>query len=341
MDLENIILDVSNSPKGYLIKNKQFINYLTKSINIIYGVRGKELIYPAPQPVSIETKDFSKLKQYKYYTSLKLDGIRFLLYFLKDRNNKNQAIIINRALNFYIIELNAEDTIYNGTLLDGELIYNKSSQIWEFMVHDALMLCGNRINKFQHSLRLGDTKYCLDSFVNYTNNSAFNLKVKEFYSFDQFDYFIDEIYNKSDNNDGLIFMPENLPVISGTQYSMLKWKPHDKHTFDFLIKECDEGMEAYVFYMGNMNIFAKIYKNTEEGLKFINLASGLNNYKNDCIVECYFNREKSNFTPFLVRTDKTHPNSLRTIERTLFNITEDIQIDDFKKIVEELNKNNE
>ena len=39
------------------------------------------------------------------------------------------------------------------------------------------------------------------------------------------------------NNDGIIFMPENLPVISGTQYSMLKWKPDDKHTFDFLVKE--------------------------------------------------------------------------------------------------------
>lgn len=341
MDFESIILDVENSPKGILIKNKQFITYLTKSINLIYGVRGRDYVYPAPQPVSIEKKDFNKLEQYLYYTSLKLDGVRFLLYLIKDKNDKNQAILVNRALNFYIISLETDDIVYNGTLLDGELIFNKTSKTWEFSVHDALMLCGNKINKLQHSIRLSDTKYCLESFITYNNSSTFDIKVKEFYPFSEFNYFINEIYNKSENNDGIIFMPENLPVISGTQYSMLKWKPHDKHTFDFLIKENNNGMEAHVFHMGNISLFANIHKNTVDGDNFINLSKNLKNYKNECIIECYFNKDKNNFIPFLVRTDKTHPNSLRTIERTLFNITENIQAVDFKEILEKLNKEQE
>ena len=77
MEFEKIIPECEHSPVGAVIKNKQFINYLTKSINYIYGVKGTELTFPGPQPVSIERKDFTKLHQYIYFTSVKLDGVRF------------------------------------------------------------------------------------------------------------------------------------------------------------------------------------------------------------------------------------------------------------------------
>ena len=326
MDLENIILNGKNSLMGTPIKNKQFINYLTKSINFNYLVKGQDLIFPAPQPVSIEKKDFIKLKQYKYYTSLKFDGVRFLMYFIKDKNDKNQCIIVNRALNFYSISIEAEDTLYNGTILDGEIIYDLDNKRWNFIVHDAIILCGNKINKLKHSMRLSDTKCCIQSFVSYNNTSTLNIIIKEFYPFEEFKDFIENIYNKSDNNDGIIFMPENLPVISGTQYSMLKWKPKNKNTFDFLVKESEIGLQAFVFNNGNLTIFANIYEKTKEGKEFIEKVKQLDNYKNECIVECIF--VNNNFSSILVRTDKTYPNSLRTVERTLFNINENIIIQD-------------
>ena len=335
MEFESIIFNVDNSPCGTPIKNKQFINYLIKSINLNYQVKGNDLQFPAPQPVSIEKKDFVKLENYKYNISLKLDGVRFLLYFIKDRNGVNQCILINRALNFYNIHITAEQNIFNGTLLDGEVIFNNDSKVWDFMIHDALILCGNKINKLSHSTRLNDTRCCIESFIIKNDNTSpntLNLLVKDFYQFEEFETFINEVYNKSNNNDGIIFMPENLPVISGTQYSMLKWKPENKHTFDFLVKECDCGLEAFVFHMGNIKTFAKIHANTEQGKKFIDDSKALYGYKNECIVECSFNSEISNFQPILIRTDKTHPNSMRTIERTLFNINENIQIEDFMNI---------
>jgi hypothetical protein len=332
MDLESIISNVNNSPMGIPVKNKQFVKYLTKIINLNYNVKGHELTFPAPQPVSIEKKDFAKLKQYKYFTSLKLDGVRFLMYFIKDKNYKNQCIVVNRALNFYNISIYAEDTLYNGTLLDGEIIYDSKNNKWDFVVHDGLVLCGNKINKLSHSTRLNDTKICLESFVSFNDSSTLNITVKQFYEFENFKDFIDNVYNKSDNNDGIIFMPENLPVISGTQYSMLKWKPQNKHTFDFMLKESDVGFEAYVFHLGNLNKFANIHENTDHGKEFIKKSKELDDYKNECIVECTFDKDKNNFSPILVRTDKTHPNSLRTIERTLFNINENIQIEDFINI---------
>ena len=343
MEFENIIFNANNSPKGSIIKNKPFITYLIKVININYNVKGNDLQFPAPQPVSIEKKDFVKLEKYKYYTSLKLDGVRFILYFIKDRNGVNQSILINRALNFYNINITAEQNIFNGTLLDGEVIFNNKTKRWDFVIHDALVLCGNKINKLTHSVRLNDTRYCIESFIVKEDKSSPNtldLKVKDFYPFEEFNKFIVDVYNKSNNNDGIIFMPENLPVISGTQYSMLKWKPESKHTFDFLVKEYSSDMEAYVFNMGNLKIFAKIHGNTEHGEKFIKDTKKLNGYKNECIVECSFSNETQNFIPILIRTDKTHPNSMRTIERTLFNINENIKISDFMEIQQE-NKSEE
>ena len=339
MNLQNIILNVNNSPMGAPIENKLFINYLIKKINFNYGVKGNDVIFPAPQPVSIEKKDFNKLKQYKYHVSLKLDGVRFLIYFTRDKNNKNQCIIINRALNFYNISIDAEDTLFNDTLLDGEIIYDSKNSKWNFVVHDALILCGNKIKKLSHSVRLNDTKCCIQSFIKVCDTNTLDIIVKDFYPFEDFSNFIENVYNKSNNNDGIIFMPENLPVISGTQYSMLKWKPQNKHTFDFFLKEVEIGLEAYVFHMGNLNIFAKVHINTEQGKEFIEKSKQLDNYKNECIVECTFDKKNNNFSPILVRTDKTHPNSLRTIERTLYNISENIQIQDFMSI--ELDKKSE
>ena len=62
MEEINIIKDLDNSPVGYLLKNKPFITFLLKNINFYYLIKGNDLIFPAPQPVSIEKKDFAKFK---------------------------------------------------------------------------------------------------------------------------------------------------------------------------------------------------------------------------------------------------------------------------------------
>ena len=136
--------------------------------------------------------------------SLKLDGFRFLLYFIKDRNNTNQCVLINRALQFFTIKMDAEDTIYNGTLLDGELIYNSETKQWDFNIHDAIIICGNKINKLTHSIRLEDANCCINTFIYSSTSNTIGIKVKKFYPFEKISDFIENVYNKSDNNDGII-----------------------------------------------------------------------------------------------------------------------------------------
>lgn len=318
---------VPNGPRCYQITNKQFINYLTKTINFNYNIKSN-VNFPAPQPVSIEKKDFEKLKKYEYNVSLKLDGTRFLMLFIKDKLGKNQCILVNRALKFFNLEVECEENMYTGTLLDGELMEENTN--WTFYIHDALVLCGNKISKLEYSTRMMDAKCCIESFIN-NNNSQITIKTKDFCKLNE----IDKLFVNNIKNDGVIFMPENLPVIAGTQYSMLKWKPSDKHTFDFLVIENGDNFKVQVYHLNELIDFANIYSNNENGKLFIDNTKALNNYSDKCIVECLFDSEKENFTPVLIRTDKTHPNSLRTIERTLFNINENIKLEDLKNLKED------
>lgn len=315
-----------NGPTGTLINNKNFTNFLTNSILSYWNITQQKdnQFFPGSQPVSIEKKDFEKLRKYTYYVSNKTNGTRFILYFIKDKHNKNQSILMNRAMQFFSVKINAFPDVYNGTIFDGELYEHNGS--WRFIVHDSVVICGTKIQKLRFSERLGEIQCCVNGILG--ESSDLQVEVKRFYLFSDFKNFIKDEYSSSNyNHDGIIFTPETLPVISGTQYSMFKWKPRELHTFDFLCKENEGDLDILVFNMGKVIQFAKVHNSTEEGKHFIDESKKLNEYKNECILECSF--ADNTFTPILVRTDKTHSNSLRTVERTLFNINENIQVDDF------------
>tara|TARA_B110000858_G_C17769687_1_gene458936 strand:- start:265 stop:1257 length:993 start_codon:yes stop_codon:yes gene_type:complete len=324
---------IPNGPKGSLIKNKSFITYLQKNIHYYYNSKpivNRDVILPSPQPVSIEKKDFVKLINYNYNVTLKLDGTRFLLYFITDKHDKKMALLINRAFEFYSIYLDVEDVVYDGTLLDGELIFIDNK--WKLFIHDGLILSGNKISNNKFLDRINDIKIFLSVNVRDCPHNTIELVTKNFYNFtNDFNTFIEKEYNNNVLNDGLIFMPNDLPVISGTQYSLLKWKPFERHTFDFYIEEDNDDLVSKVYHLGDLIQFAKIHFNTEMGNKFITKTKNLTGYKNECILECNFNN--NNFEPILVRSDKNHANSLRTIERTLYNIQENITLEDFQNLI--------
>jgi len=64
-------------------------------------------------------------------------------------------------------------------------------------------------------------------------------------------------------------MPNKLPVVSGTQYSMFKWKPPNKHTFDFQIVENESNLTAKVYHLNKLIDFANIKSNDLNGKEFI------------------------------------------------------------------------
>lgn len=316
-------------PSAQKITNPNFINYLTRNILYHWNYKG-EAQFPCPQPVSIERKDFDKLKTYEYFVGVKNDGVRYIMFFTTDKTNRKLCILCDRSLNFYTIDIVGDDSIYNGTLFDGELVRNGDN--YSYIIYDSVYMCGNRVNKNNFASRLAEIDCCVKTLIDPIKTNVVSIETKTFYKLTDFVNFLDD-YENHKNKDGIIFMPNNLPVLNGTQFSMFKWKPSDKHTVDFLIKEeTNKDLSAYVYHQQKITKFANIKYSSESGKDFVDKYHQLDNKKNDCILECLFVKENQNFSPILVRTDKNYPNSLRTIERTLFNAEENIQLSEFTNI---------
>lgn len=316
-------------PSAIKITNPNFISYLTRNILYHWNYRGDPQ-FPGPQPVSIERKDFQRLKTYEYFVGVKNDGIRYIMMFVRDKTNKSLCILCDRNLNFYTVDLVGDEAIYNGTMFDGELVKNGDS--YTYIIYDAVILCGNRINRNHFSSRLAEIDCCVKTLLSPIKTNFIEIETKTFYKLNDFVNFL-EHYETVTNKDGIIFMPDSLPVLNGTQFSMFKWKPSDKHTVDFLMREGDDNnLSAYVYHHQKLTKFANIKYSSEEGKDFIDKYHSLDNSQNECILECLFVKEKQNFTPVLVRQDKNYPNGLRTVERTLFNAEEDIKITEFASL---------
>jgi len=123
--------------------------------------------------------------------------------------------------------------------------------------------------------------------------------------------------------DGLIFTPINEPIKTGTHETMFKWKPRDMNTIDFQAKKWENKWGLYVQEKGRL-IF-------ESELSLEQTPSWITE---DCIVECQYMCDETPrwWKPKSLRVDKKHSNNRKTFYRTLVNIRENIQMNEFLKI---------
>jgi hypothetical protein len=255
--------------------------------------------FPGPQPVSIERRHFPLLKRQPYLVCEKTDGVRhFLVSF------EGGVFLVNRAFHCEAVKIR----IPKDTLLDGELVQFKNKK-WGFMVYDAVTVKGESLLNFPLNLRLEKAKAVTKGIIK-TSQAPFEIKVKTMWplgdpisDLNSFDY----------ETDGLVFTPVNEPIRMGTHETMFKWKPHERITVDFQLKN---GSELFV---------------QDRGVPYKEAVLHLHNRRPDLpdgtIVECGYG-ELGWFVE-KVRTDKTHANNRRTYFRTIINIRENIQLTEF------------
>lgn len=281
--------------------------------------------FPGPQPVSMEREYMWKLEKYPYSVCEKTDGMR---YFLVAADGI--CALVDRAFRFYRVAVKLDPDYERAlSILDGELVCDKYDESWTFYAYDSVVVRGQICSKERLDKRLD----CIAKFVSSVAESPFRIKVKRFWRLSQ----ISEMFTSLEEtplrheSDGLIFTPSGLPVGTGTQMSLIKWKPSGKHTFDFkvVVKRGTGGRTRYDLFSSERGRSIKhtsINERTTAGrqfhLKYKDLTTATT-----CIVECAFNADK-HYEPVLVRTDKTHPNSMRTVEKTHLNIEENIRIEE-------------
>jgi hypothetical protein len=266
-------------------------------------------IFPGPQPTSIARRHLPLLKQNQYFVCEKTDGTRYgLICFMFE--GKKMCMLVNRALDMYLLSLNIPRTAYKGTFLDGELIKLKDGT-WNFVIYDGVMVSGEHICGLILEHRLGVCNKFATGILRTAKDPVKNIYVKKFWNLENLDNLLSHEFLYE--TDGLVFTPNKDPVRVGTHDTLFKWKPRDKNTIDFQVK----GKRLYVQEKGLLVYECDI---DEE-------------YPDDTIVECKYIPHIRKWVPIGVRTDKHHPNNRRTFYKTLENIREDIQLNEFPRKV--------
>ena len=271
--------------------------------------------FPGPQPISIERRHFPLLKKQPYVVCEKTDGMRVMLV-STTFEGKKLCVLVNRAFHVEEITLN----VPRETILDCELIGNL------ILVYDAVLVKGDDVTKKTLTERLA-TASSATKMVLRTTKDKYTIKVKKMYPLEEIQKVLEAEYPYK--TDGLVFTPIKEPVRMGTHETMFKWKPRDTITIDFLVRHDGNYMDRG--YQGKEPVMM-MYIAERDKLKEVCMFNTIGGYKNleqydGKIVECSYGDVGWKFEK--IREDKTYPNNLRTYERTIVNIREDIQPNEF------------
>jgi hypothetical protein len=305
---------VSNNLKSYILTN------VWKWWNIPKGTYGINR-FPGPLPVSIERQHFNNLSSNPYWVCAKTDGVRYLMVCIT-YENKQYCILLNRKLEMFLLDIYMPSNAYNGTVLDGELVTNNQTNKYEFLVYDSVIICGEDTSKLPHSLRLGKSTHLLNNMM-VSNRHDLSIHLKTFMKLNEMSIYIESIIpNLTHDTDGLIFTPENEIILTGTHKTMFKWKPKAKNTVDFWVERNYKKKNSFIIKLCKGKTMICLHDHYIYVPPHIidNLPG---------ILECSYNGPY-NWQYLFERNDKTYPNSVYTMTKTLLNINEDILINEFE-----------
>ena len=295
-------------------------------VQYIHTKWGSKDYFPGPQPVSIEHRHFPVLKGAEYLVCEKTDGERYMMVACMFEGKK-KCVFVNRAFNMFEVPINLKKSVYDGTILDGELYEDT------LMVYDVVWVNGESVWNLNLMKRLNAARSIMKSVI-YMKSDQYRLKCKTFHQMREFGKFMD-VYlpTVQQKIDGLVFTPVNEPVRIGTHETMFKWKPQEKNTVDFLMKR-EPSRETPGFKPGTPAW--RLYVQ-EKGKLFFESELPFNRmedepwFEDGAIVECKYVtwEEPMWWKPLKRRTDKNYPNNRRTFYRTIVNIKENIQMKEF------------
>lgn len=338
--------------------------------------------FPGAQPVSFSKAHLDELKRTDYYVCEKTDGLRYLLWMTVDAGRPIHYLI-DRKNDYYFIdglfyphqESKDYSVAHNFTLLDGELVEDRypdgTSQI-KFLVFDCLVLDKTDLMHRQLDKRLAYFKsHILQPYKNMMK--AHPDRIMPFVLEDkaiEFSYGLEKMFKETipkvkqlHGNDGLIFTCKESPYCPGTDPHILKWKPPEENTVDFLLhiswmtfpaepsdpdqtpvedyNAMPEELALYVNYGegGRYERHGQLYVTSEEWEKF----KSMNRPLQDSIVECFLedvsaatngvnghgtNGATKRWRFHRFRDDKEEANHISTFESVIESIEDHVTEDD-------------
>lgn len=326
--------------------------------------------FPSSQPCSIRRHELPRLRD-GYMASLKSDGIRFLLL-LTRYGGEPRAVMIDRVLNVYEVEVWGNESFFDDTLLDGELVweYDQTPPRLLYLAFDMVALAGASLLQVPYAARvermhasvLADVPALSEEELEHlivdencisARNNFYDLRLapKRVVPLEHVRSLWDGRRRLSHMNDGLIFTP-NAPVRH--ERPTYKWKP--ENTVDVLFR-CDAsggGVRMWVRDGPAIVSFERLHFDGRElvvgfsrNAMIESLAAGRGEGRHadaepavegararEFVAECACTLEGDRVHVFALklRADKTSPNNVTTIVETLHNIVEDVSIDELGRL---------
>lgn len=194
--------------------------------------------FPGPSPVSLERKQLPALaaRAAETYVCEKTDGTRYALVCLTHGGQRVVALL-DRALAVWLCPLRGlPRAAFQGTVLDGELAYNKRAKAWTYLAFDALCISGVPV----FHARFGDRIRYLHRMLSVARPDAADpcaVRIKEFVPCSDWGACLAHVARAGEyyDCDGLVFTPDPDAVRFGRHMRMYKWKDPARHTVDFRV----------------------------------------------------------------------------------------------------------
>ena len=230
-----------------------------------------DMYFPLQNSVNIEKRYLFKLRNFKYifYKKNTQDTKRAILFLFQDKHGNNNAVVILKDFTIYKINIETSDEYYYGSIFDTSYTPEK------ICIYDTFSICGKKINRDTYLDRLQEA----ETFKHNINSSSIEITTTEY------SHSINNYKETFRDTDEIFMVPNDLPIITGVNYSCFKWKPCNLITFSLLAKEEKEDIQLYTTIFKNSTMFAKIHNSDSEGKKYIEYIKNLENYKNNCIID--------------------------------------------------------
>ncbi|KTW30946.1 mRNA guanylyltransferase [Pneumocystis jirovecii RU7] len=329
--------------------------------------------FPGSQPVSFSKCHIQTLMNNDYYLCEKSDGLRALLYVIAEKDSFKKSwekvYLIDRKNDYYQVSnlhfpvLNDPSfrNFHNDTLLDGELIldeYEEGRRILRYLVFDCLSVQGKLLLNKPLDKRLGYLKenilnplnaFC-SKYSHFIQNMPFSIEFKRMelsYAIEMM--FKDIIPSLRHKNDGLIFTCLNAPYTCGTDETLLKWKPPNENSVDFLLNlqfpllpgslndynyDSMPKFKLSVWEGGNKySEMYDMYVSPEEWEQMKALGEPLNHRLVECICD-----SKKRWRFYRFRDDKSHGNFIDVVLNVLKSIDDGVDKEELKNAAYEIKK---
>lgn len=292
--------------------------------------------FPGAQPVSFLASSMELLKNKDFFVGEKSDGIRYLLYFTRDKETSQPvSYLIDRKNKYKLVKIkvpNKDDKrkFITNTIIDGELVESKKDgmSFSIFLAFDILVFNEKILMNRPFTKRLGYLKeFVMKPYVNYMKDHPdklfdddFQLQIKELQLSYRMNDTVDHIKSLAHENDGLIFTSAEDEYVCGTCTTMMKWKPPELNSVDFKISLSPDSRIILNILTGN-NVHKPFAELTlSEDQKSAEFYPGR-------IVECGFDKKTSKWGFLRFREDKESANYITVVNNIMQSINEGVSLE--------------